>query len=76
MCFKNYFSFIQHIVKFLYSTHRYIYTEKRRVPEALDINMLQTRNEKEKAIKSLNRGSSDYVSCNTLEHLFTKIGKH
>ena len=45
-------------------------------PRSTGYKYLQTHNEKEKAIKILNRGSSDYVSCNTLEPLFTKIGKH
>ena len=45
-----------------------------KVYKVLNINKLQTLNEKDKTFKVLNRGSGDYVRFNVLKPLFTKVG--
>ena len=49
---------------------------KRKVREALEINILKTLKETDKTFKVLNRDNGDYVTTNSWKPLFWKIGNH
>ena len=49
---------------------------KRKVREALEMNVQKPLNETDKTFKVLNRDNGDYVTTNSWKSLFLKIGNH
>ena len=52
------------------------YMYEREIREALRINKLKTFNEKDKTFTVLNRNNGDYVTANSWNPLFMKMGNH
>ena len=52
------------------------YMYERKIREALEINKLRTINEKDKTFTVLNRNNGDYVTANSWNPLFMKMGNH
>ena len=52
------------------------YMYERKIREALEINKLKTFNEKDKTFTVLNRDNGDYVTANSWNPLFMKMGNH